>query len=64
LIKIIRNKDKKATNPIHINREECVKEISKDPRDSGINGISSNCSNGLEIIENYMNLKYYAPPHQ
>jgi hypothetical protein len=51
LIKIIRNKDKKAVIPIHIKKVDWVKEISKDPIDNGIKGINSNCSNGLEIIK-------------
>ena len=59
-ISIIRNNAKKAVKPIHINNDECVKEISKEPKNKGINGINSNCSNGLEIIIFY----FYGPPHQ
>jgi len=51
LIRIILNKDKKATIPIHIKNVECVIEISIDPKDKGTKGINSNCSNGLEIIK-------------
>jgi len=50
-MRIILNKDRKATIPIHMKNVECVIEISIDPKARGTRGINSNCSNGLEIIK-------------
>jgi hypothetical protein len=60
LIKIIRNNAKKAVKPIHINKDECVKDMSRDPINRGINGINSNCSSGLEI--NIIVILFSTPP--